>query len=128
MPLPPKNAIESLNPISNYRKTKKTIKLFWREVMDNNRGGEKNYNRGGEKNLRDGRKQERRFSGKPPSSRGKECHMCKLAGSSPSHYNSHEIGECGLLTRTDVDSIARLNGLNEDDDRREEVSDEEESE
>ena len=38
MPLPPKNAIESLNPISNYRKTKKTIKLFWREVLDNNRG------------------------------------------------------------------------------------------
>ena len=38
MPLPPKNALETLNPISNYRKTKKTIKLFWREVLDNNRG------------------------------------------------------------------------------------------
>ena len=38
MPLPPKNALETLNPISNFRKTKKTIKLFWREVMDNNRG------------------------------------------------------------------------------------------
>jgi len=33
MPLPPKNP--DLNPITNYRKTKKTIKLFWRELRDN---------------------------------------------------------------------------------------------
>ena len=38
MPLPPKNPMESLNSISNYRKTKKTIKLFWKEVIENNRG------------------------------------------------------------------------------------------
>lgn len=30
MPLPPKNH-DHLNPINNYRKTKKTIKLFWRD-------------------------------------------------------------------------------------------------
>jgi len=33
MPTPPKNP--ELNPITNYRKTKKTIKLFWRELRDN---------------------------------------------------------------------------------------------
>merc|ERR1719232_1852525 len=38
MPLPPKNPMESLNSISNYRKSKKTIKLFWKEVIENNRG------------------------------------------------------------------------------------------
>merc|ERR1719513_399326 len=33
MPTPPKNP--ELNSITNYRKTKKTIKLFWRELRDN---------------------------------------------------------------------------------------------
>jgi len=33
MPMPPKNP--ELNSITNYRKTKKTIKLFWRELRDN---------------------------------------------------------------------------------------------
>ena len=42
------------------------------------------------------------------------CRMCKLAGSRPSHYNSHEIGECDLLTKSDLGSIVRLNGLEED--------------
>ena len=37
MPLPPKNAQDALNPITNYRKTKKTIKLFWRECRENPR-------------------------------------------------------------------------------------------
>jgi len=32
MPMPPKNP--ELNPITNFRKTKKTIKLFWRELRD----------------------------------------------------------------------------------------------
>merc|ERR1719250_436490 len=32
MPTPPKNP--ELNPITNFRKTKKTIKLFWRELRD----------------------------------------------------------------------------------------------
>merc|ERR1712106_524760 len=31
-PMPPKNP--ELNPITNFRKTKKTIKLFWRELRD----------------------------------------------------------------------------------------------
>ena len=41
MPLPPKNALDLLNPITNYRKTKKTIKLFWKEVNDNIRSDNK---------------------------------------------------------------------------------------
>jgi hypothetical protein len=34
MPMPPKNH-DHLNSINNYRKTKKTIKLFWRDLRDN---------------------------------------------------------------------------------------------
>ena len=38
------------------------------------------------------------------------CRMCKLAGSQPSIFKSHEIGECELLTEQDVKSIvAKLN-------------------
>merc|ERR1719500_1607266 len=33
MPLPPKNH-DHLNPINNFRKTKKTIKLFWRDMRE----------------------------------------------------------------------------------------------
>eukprot|EP00092_Neocalanus_flemingeri_P057498 GFUD01068343.1.p1 GENE.GFUD01068343.1~~GFUD01068343.1.p1 ORF type:complete len:398 (-),score=107.92 GFUD01068343.1:150-1343(-) len=43
------------------------------------------------------------------------CRMCKLAGSTPSVYNSHEIGECRMLTKSDLGSIVKLNTLEEDD-------------
>ena len=43
------------------------------------------------------------------------CRFCKLAGSSPSFYNSHEIGECKMLTRRDLESITKLNNIGEDD-------------
>ena len=44
----------------------------------------------------------------------KICRICNLAGSEPQIYLSHEIGDCGRLSKKDLDSIKNslvLNGL-----------------
>ena len=44
------------------------------------------------------------------------CRFCKLAGSRPSVFNSHEIGECQMLTKSDLRSITRLNSIEDEED------------
>ena len=42
------------------------------------------------------------------------CRLCKVAGSNPSVYNSHEIGNCKMFTKADLESIAKLNSMEEE--------------
>lgn len=52
----------------------------------------------------------------------KFCRICNLAGSSPQIYLSHEIGECGRLSKRDLESIKSslvLNGIISDETQEE---------
>ena len=111
----------------NFLRTEKKFKRKseWRNRGEQNNRGDRNYR--GDRNFNSGRKHEKKFA-KPPANKETFCHMCKLAGSSPSHFKSHEIGECNLLTRNDVSSIARMHCLDESEDRVEEWSKDEDEE
>ena len=104
-----------LNYVGNWDENKNKFGSRGRNDRNFRGRGDRNFRGRGDRNLGGRRQPDRRPAGPQSGSRKAFCRMCKLAGSSPSLYNSHEIGECELLTRSDLGSIVRLNSLDEDE-------------
>ena len=103
-----------LNYVGNWDKTKNNNNRNRFNNRDNRGRGDRNFRGRGSRNFGSSKQPDRRPAGSQSGPSKAFCRMCKLAGSSPSLYNSHEIGECELLTKSDLGSIVRLNGLEDD--------------